>query len=293
MYLFFEEDGTFKVGTILSQNGSAYQVELLTGRRTKVKGGHVFFEFESPVASDVMPKAEAMSTEIDPQFLWEVAPEGEFRFETLAVEYFGEAASVIEKIATLLTLHNHPVYFHRKGRGNYRKAPEEILKAALAALEKKRLAEEQKKAWVRQMIDEQTAPKEIVSQAINLLVSPDKNSNLWKALSDAASEARMTPLRLLLSLGAIKSAYRWHIDSFYAQYFPKGKGFAADLVKPSEMVGMISLLPMSKLSPLMTRQQQKLTTRQVLSMLMTGFFESVYTLRRRDLELSVTAISTA
>ena len=45
MYLFFEEDGTFKVGTILSQNGSAYQVELLTGRRTKVKGGHVFFEF--------------------------------------------------------------------------------------------------------------------------------------------------------------------------------------------------------------------------------------------------------
>ena len=44
----------------------------------------------------------------------------------------------------------------------------------------------------------------------------------------------MTPLRLLLSLGAIKSAYRWHIDSFYAQYFPKGKGFAADLVKPSE-----------------------------------------------------------
>lgn len=234
MYLFFEEDGTFKVGTILSQNGSAYQVELLTGRRTKVKGGHVFFEFESPVASDVMPKAEAMSTEIDPQFLWEVAPEGEFRFETLAVEYFGEEASVIEKIATLLTLHNHPVYFHRKGRGNYRKAPEEILKAALAALEKKRLAEEQKKAWVRQMIDEQTAPKEIVSQAINLLVSPDKNSNLWKALSDAASEACMTPLRLLLSLGAIKSAYRWHIDSFYAQYFPKGKGFAADLVKPSE-----------------------------------------------------------
>ena len=35
-------------------------------------------------------------------------------------------------------------------------------------------------------------------------------------------------------MGAIKSAYRWHIDSFYAQYFPKGKGFAADLVKPSE-----------------------------------------------------------
>ncbi len=234
MFLFFEEDGAFKVGTVLSQNGSAYQVELLTGRRTKVKGGHVFFEFDSPAASEVMGKAESAASEMDPQFLWEVAPEGEFQFETIAREYFGENATVVERVATLLTLHGNPVYFHRKGRGNYRKAPQEILKAALAALEKKRLAEEQKKAWVRQMIDEKVAPKEIASQTINLLVNPDKNSNVWKALSDAASEARMTPLRLLLALGAIKSAYRWHIDSFYAQYFSKGKGFPSDLSGPGE-----------------------------------------------------------
>lgn len=233
MYLFFEEDGTFKVGTILSQNGSAYQVELLTGRRTKVKGGHVFFEFNSPAVAEVMGEAEQMASEMDPQFLWEVAPAEEFQFEALAREYFGEGAGVVERIATLLALHSNPVYFHRKGRGNYRKAPEEILKVALAALEKKRLAEEQKKAWVRQMVDEHSAPKEIASQAINLLVSPDKNSNIWKALSDAASESRQTPLRLLLSLGAISSAYRWHIDSFYAQYFPKGKGFASDLSLPA------------------------------------------------------------
>ncbi len=234
MYLFFEEDGTFKVGTVLSKNGSAYQVELLTGRRTKVKGGHVFFEFESPAASEVMTQAEQMAAEMDPQFLWEVAADGEFKFEALAADYFGESASVVERIATLLTLHGNPVYFHRKGRGNYRKAPAEILKAALAALEKKRLAEEQKKAWVRQMVDEKTSPKEIAAQAINLLVNPDKNSNIWKALSDAASESRMTPLRLLLSLGAIASPYRWHVDSFYASYFPKGKGFASDLSLPTE-----------------------------------------------------------
>lgn len=234
MYLFFEEDGTFKVGTILSQNGSAYQVELLTGRRTKVKGGHVFFEFETPAASEVMERAEQIASEMDTQFLWDVAPDNEFQFEALAAEYFGEGASVVERIATLLVLHSNPIYFHRKGRGNYRKAPEEILKVALAALEKKRLAEEQKKVWVRQMVDEKSAPKEIASQAINLLVSPDKNSNIWKALSDAASESRMTPLRLLLSLGAIQSAYRWHVDSFYAQFFPKGKAFSSDLSVPNE-----------------------------------------------------------
>lgn len=234
MYIFFEEDGTFKAGTILSQNGNAYQVELTTGRRTKVKGGHTFFTFESPAASEVIPAAQAITGDVDKQFLWEVAPEGEFQFEALAKEYFGENASVVERVATLLVLHENPVYFHRKGRGNYRKAPEEILKVALAALEKKRLQEEQKKAWVRQMVDEHTVPKEIAAQAISLVINPDKNSMLWKALSDASSEMHLPPLRLLIQLGAISTAYRWHVDSFYAQYFPKGKGFPSNLSEPDE-----------------------------------------------------------
>ena len=45
MQLFFEEDGVFKAGNVMKKDGTAYQVELPTGRRTKVKGGHVFFEF--------------------------------------------------------------------------------------------------------------------------------------------------------------------------------------------------------------------------------------------------------
>ena len=210
----------------MSQNGSAYQVELLTRDvEQKVKGGHVFFEFNSPAATNVMGQAEQMASEIDPQFLWEVAPAEEFQFEVLAREYFGEEASVTERIATLLALHDNLCTFIEKVAATIEKLLKIFLGSHWQLLKKKRLAEEQKKAWVRQMVDEHTAPKEIVSQAINLLVSPDKNSNVWKALSDAASESRQTPLRLLLSLGAISSAYRWHVDSFYAQFFPKGKGF--------------------------------------------------------------------
>ena len=37
MNLFFEESGDFKVGTVLSQAGEAYQVEMASGKRTKVK----------------------------------------------------------------------------------------------------------------------------------------------------------------------------------------------------------------------------------------------------------------
>ena len=36
MYLFFEEAGDFKAGTVLKKDGTNYQVELTTGRRCKV-----------------------------------------------------------------------------------------------------------------------------------------------------------------------------------------------------------------------------------------------------------------
>ena len=59
MQLFFEEDGVFKAGNVLKKDGTAYQAELPTGRRTKVKGGHVFFEFDGMSAAEFMEKAQA------------------------------------------------------------------------------------------------------------------------------------------------------------------------------------------------------------------------------------------
>ncbi|EJX07456.1 hypothetical protein EVA_04436, partial [gut metagenome] len=84
MYLFFEEDGSFKAGTILSQTGNAYQVELTTGRRTKIKASHSFFSFESPSAAELVTRAQAMVPDLDPDFLWEVAPETDFSYVDLA-----------------------------------------------------------------------------------------------------------------------------------------------------------------------------------------------------------------
>lgn len=231
MNLYFEEDGAFKAGTVLTQTGNAYQVELTTGRRTKIKASHVFFSFESPSAAALMTAAPEEAAELDPAFLWEVAPEDEFGFDELAAEYWGGEASPVEKAALLLALHGNPVYFYRKGRGRYRRAPADILAKALEALERKRRQEEQKAQWVKEMT-EGTLPDAIRQRAMMLLIAPDKNGIEWKALSDAAAATRQTPLRLLLSLGAIASPWRWHVDSFYAINFPKGRGFPADLPAP-------------------------------------------------------------
>lgn len=233
MHLFFEEDGSFKAGSILSQVGNAYQVQLPTGRRTKIKVSHSFFTFEQPSPADLVTRAQAMVPELDPGFLWEVAPDTEFTYVDLAKEYWGGDEGPIEKAALLWALHGNPVYFYRKGRGNYRRAPEDILQKALEALEKKRRLEEQRKAWVADMV-EGRLPDVIRQQAMTLLIRPDKNGIEWKALNDAAAETRQTPLRLLLQLGAIPSPWRWHVDSFYATNFPQGRGFPSDLPLPTE-----------------------------------------------------------
>ena len=233
MHLFFEEDGSFKAGTVLTQAGNAYQVQLTTGRRTKIKASHSFFSFEQPSPAELVERAQAMVPELDPAFLWEVAPEGDFSYADLAKEYWGGEEGPVEKAALLWALHGNPVYFYRKGRGSYRRAPADILAKALEALEKKRRLEEQKKAWVREMVGG-TLPEVIARQAMPLLIRPDKNGIEWKALSDAASERRQTPLRMLLELGGIQSPWRWHVDSFYAQNFPQGRGFPADLPLPPD-----------------------------------------------------------
>lgn len=240
MYLFFEEDGVFKAGNILKQDGNSYQVELTTGRRTKVKGGHVFFEFERPDAATFLEQARTSAAEIDPAFLWEAADDEEFGYEDMAREYFGDTAP-LSKAASMLALHANPVYFYRKGRGRYKRAPEEILKRALEAVAKKAALEARRKEMVAEM-GVGRLPEEIAAKRYELLLRPDKNSNEWKALNDAAAEARMTPLRLMMKLGAVKNALTWHVESFYLENFPRGRGFAPDLDKPS---GELPELPLA------------------------------------------------
>ena len=55
--LFFDDNGSFKAGSVLSSTSATYQVELSTGKRTKVKGSKVFFSFEQPSPQAFMEKA--------------------------------------------------------------------------------------------------------------------------------------------------------------------------------------------------------------------------------------------
>lgn len=231
-HVLFDEDGAFRAGTVLGGTDASYQVELASGKRTKIKTSHVLLRFEQPAPAALVAAAQRDAEAIDLDFLWECAPQAEFGFEEFARDYHGHAPSATEAAAILFRLHGAPVYFHRKGRGRYRPAPPEVLKAALAAVERKR----QQEALKQQYVDALAAgsvPAPITRQAIGLLVAPDRNSVEYKALEQAADAAHLSPLRLLLRLGAIPSAYRWHVDSFTALTFPRGTGFAGGFAVPA------------------------------------------------------------
>jgi exoribonuclease-2 len=229
--LLFEEDGAFKAGSVLSATEAAYQVELASGKRSKVKNSNVLLRFEQPPPAQLLAAAQREAEAIELDFLWECAPQDEFAFEELAREYYGRAPTPVEAATILLRLHSAPVYFHRKGRGRFRPAPPEILKAALAAVERKRLQQGKTEALAADLIAGR-APEPIVRQAVTLLTRPDRNSVEYKAVEQAANALRMNPLRLLLERGAIASPLRWHLDSFFATMFPRGTGFAPGLPAP-------------------------------------------------------------
>lgn len=225
MYVLFEEDGAFKAGNILSEADTALQVESSSGKRSKVKRSNCLYTFASPAPEALLTEAEALSQDIDLQFLWECAPQDEFDVEGLGADYFGHAPNALEKTTLLLRLHSAPVYFHRRGRGRYKTAPPEILTAALAALEKKQRQAALTKEWSDQMVAG-TLPAEIGDVAVSLITRPDKNSQAWKALDAACTATRQAPERLLLNLGAWPHALALHKGRFLATHFPRGTHFA-------------------------------------------------------------------
>ena len=142
MNLFYEENGDFKVGHVLADNTTSLQVENSHGKRSKIKAANVMLRFEQPGMTEFIAQAEQVAATIDVEFLWEASPPEEFEFGALAQEYFGHAPTPVEAAGALIRLHSSPMHFYKKGKGRYKAAPPEALKAALASAEKKRLQAE-------------------------------------------------------------------------------------------------------------------------------------------------------
>lgn len=226
MNLFFEESGDFKTGTVLSQQGEAYQVEMHSGKRSKIRARDVLLQFTAPDPAQLLIDAKAIADAIDLEFLWEVAGQDEFGFAELGTEYFGHPPKPQEAAGLLLRLHAAPVYFYKKGKGRYKAAPEASLKAALAGMEKKKQQALIQAEYVQQL-KEHRLPAALQPMVRQLLFKPDKNSIEYKALETACGELQTSPQALMLATGGLASPQELHFSRFLFEYFPKGAGFPA------------------------------------------------------------------
>ena len=224
MNILYEEDGSFKVGRIMTDNSSCLQIESLSGKRSKIKAGNVLLHFAAPDMAEFLPQAEALANDIEAEFLWECCPPDEFGFEEIATEYYGHKPGPIESAAALLRLHSAPIYFHRKGKGRYRRAPADVLKAALAGAEKKRQALALQTRYSEELMRFELPP-EFSNHLAQILYKPDRNTLEVKALETACETTRLSAAQLLHRCGAIPSEHDYHLQKFIYENFPQGTDF--------------------------------------------------------------------
>ena len=223
MNIFYEESGQFKVATIVQKNDATYQVDTQHGKRTKVKANNVFAEFDGDMAA-FLENAQAQAADIDTDLLWEVCGEEEFSAEAIAEEYYGHAPTKTELAATLIALYAAPMYFYKKAKGVFKAAPEETLKQALAAIERKKQQDAQIDAWA-EALKRGEMPSEIAADLKTILHAPDKQSLTYKAFTKAADALKTSAYELAKKTGGITSIPQYLQDGFEIKYFPKGTDF--------------------------------------------------------------------
>jgi exoribonuclease-2 len=224
--VFYEENGELKVGAVLAEQPASLHVETPHGRRSKVKAANVLLRFDEPQLAGFMEAARRIAETIDVDFLWQCCGTEEFSFEQIAREYFGRAPAPQEAAALLLKLHGAPMYFYKRGRGRYKPAPPEALRAALASIERKRHEAEKRARYVAELVAGRL-PADFEPLRDRLLYRPDRASLEWKALEEACEALKLTPAQLFERCGALPSSHDYHLGRFLFEHFPSGTGFPA------------------------------------------------------------------
>ena len=233
MYALFDDAGRFHAGRVMSEAESSLQVELDSGKRVKVKAANLMLRFDQPAPAELLARARVLADDIDLDLAWAFAPEAEFGFADLARDYFDAMAGPEHQAAALLRLFEAPHYFRRLGRGQFKKAPEDTVKAALLGIERKKQIAAQIEAWAGELAAG-NCPEPVREQLYRILFRPDKNGPEYKAVVEASRRAQRAPLDLLAAAGAITSPYQFHWRRFLFEFFVKGTSFPALAAPPVE-----------------------------------------------------------
>jgi exoribonuclease-2 len=214
MNIFYEDEGELRVAKILTQSEQSIMVETPFGKRVKIKRQVVIFEFEYSPLEQFLLQAKTAQKEIDINLLWEVSPLTDtLDVKNLALEYLGHTPSSIELASFYLAIFDAPIYFYKRGKGLFRRAPEENVKAALLGIEKKRIQEAEKKKSLEQIQRGET-PEWLKSHYHVILYKPDKNTWEYKTADFIANELGISLPQLMVKCGLITNSHDYFTQKF-------------------------------------------------------------------------------
>ena len=141
-HVFYEQSGKPIVAQVMEQKDSHMHVKGAGSSLQKVKTKDVLLQSTAALPNNLsalqaVEAIELAAAQADLEFIWECAPDEVFDFMFLAREYFGESANFIEQAAMWHALHHAPIYFGKKGRGQFTKQAREQVDIALRAIAKK------------------------------------------------------------------------------------------------------------------------------------------------------------
>lgn len=238
--IFYEQSGKLLAAQVMEQKEHHVHAKGQGSSLQKIKLKDVLLQGEvnEPSGQAIALKLDDMVAQADLPFVWECAPEGVFEFADLAREYFGDQASLLEQAAMWQVLHSAPIYFGKKGRGQFVRQPAEQIEIALAAVAKKEERLRIQAAWRDELVAGRL-PAEIAQVRDAILQKKNANDSTYKAVLAAAEQLNLTIPQTLLHAGAFKNAFDLHRATFLAEHYPQG--VAAELPMPDFSVDDLPL----------------------------------------------------
>ena len=229
--IFYEQSGKLLAAQVMEQKEHHVHAKGQGSSLQKIKLKDVLLQGDvnEPSSQAIALKIDEMVAQADLPFVWECAPDGVFEFGELAREYFGSSASVLEQAAMWQVLHGAPIYFGKKGRGQFTRQPAEQIEIALAAVAKKEERLRIQAGWTDELVAGR-APVEVLQLRDAILQKKNANDITYKAVLAAAEQLNLTIPQTLLHAGAFKNAFELHRATFLAEHYPKG--VAAELPMP-------------------------------------------------------------
>jgi exoribonuclease-2 len=169
---------------------------------------------------------------MDLDLAWEFAPEGEFAFAELAVDYFQAHPTLAQQAAALLALFEAPHYFRRAGKGRFKKAPAEIVQQALAAIEKKKAVQAQIAEWSAQLAEgvcPPAGPRAALQASSSGPTRTPPSTRPWSKPRARRNDRRS---RCCKQAGAIDSPYQFHWKPLPARKLSQGHRLPAAAPRP-------------------------------------------------------------